>query len=140
MGYNTDFKGRLEIVHPLTEEQITHLDTILDEDCRDHPEWETDGLYYVDLVLSSNAKYLEWNGAEKTYDLDQLVNVVITQMRKKWPEFSLSGEMFAQGENFDDRWILRIEEDGFAHKIRIKFAGKTTTCPHCGEKFSTEEE
>lgn len=135
MGYNTRFDGELRFVTEPTATQLAKLKSMFGEDCRDHPEWETDGLYYIDLELTDDFCGLRWNGAEKTYDLDQLVNVVIAQMRMKWPDFGLIGSLTAQGEDVQDRWMLTIGDDGLAHKTKLGITGKIVTCPHCDKHF-----
>ena len=83
MGYNTSFTGELKFINPLSEEQFEYINTILGEDCRDHYEWEASGLFYVQLELSNDNTGLVWDGSEKTYDLEQIVTVVVKEMRKK---------------------------------------------------------
>jgi hypothetical protein len=111
---------------------------MLGEDCREHPEWDTKGerLYYIDLTKDFSG--IEWNGAEKTYDLDKLTNVVIREMRKKYPDFGLSGALAAQGEDVEDRWALVIGKDGFAQKQMVPIVGQKIRCPHCDEDFILE--
>lgn len=138
MGYSTEFQGELKFTRELTSEQLDALSDMLHEDCRDYPEWEAPGLYYIDLELTADESGLQWDGSEKTYFMDQLVNVVITQMRKRWPDFGLTGSLMAQGENIEDRWMLFIGEDGLAHKQSVVMTGKTITCPHCDERFELE--
>lgn len=138
MGYSTQFTGRLNLVHPATPEQREALREMFGEDCRDHPEWEAPGLYYIDLQLTADGQGIQWDGAEKTYDLDQLVNVVLREMRKRWPAFGLEGSMTAQGDEVSDRWSLAIGPDGMAHKLPLASTGCVVTCPHCQECFSLE--
>jgi hypothetical protein len=117
MGYTTKFTGTLYFTEPITIDQLNYLETIFNEDCRDHPEWEAPGLYYIDLDFNGEENGLIWNGAEKTYFMDKLVNVVIRLMRKHWPAFGLIGTMTAQGEDVNDRWKLIIDENGFAKHV-----------------------
>lgn len=135
MGYTTKFEGELRFTSELTAKQLAALNEMLGEDCRDHPEWEAQDLYYIDLELTPDFGGVRWNGTEKTYGLEKLVNVVIKQMRKKWPDFGLTGSLLAQGEQFDDRWALSIGADGMAHKSKIAIVGQVVTCPHCERKF-----
>jgi hypothetical protein len=139
MGYSTDFTGELRFTKEATVGQLAELNRMFGEDCRDHPEWKADGLYYVDLELSEDFGGIKWNGAEKTYQLDKIVNVVIAQMRKTWPDFGLTGQMLAQGEDAADRWALVIGDDGFAEAKQIVITGKRVECPSCGKHFIVEE-
>ena len=139
MGCTTNFKGTLKFKKELTSSQLAYLNNILGEDCREHPEWNTTDLYHIDLKLSDDFSGMKWKGTEKTYDMDKLVNVVIREMRKQYPEFAVTGKFVAQGEDIDDRWELVIE-NGFAVKKEISLTGKIIECPHCGKKFEYTKE
>lgn len=138
MGYSTRFQGELKFTKELTASQLAHLKTMLGEDCREHPEWGTKDLYHIDLELTDDFSGLKWSGAEKTYGLEKTTNVVIDQMQKKWPDFGLSGQLAAQGEDVEDRWVLTIKADGRATKVKTPPVGKKITCPHCEEDFFYE--
>lgn len=111
MGYDTKFKGILRFTSELTDNQLFKLKTYLGEDCRNHPEWNTINLTYIDLKLSNDNSGLEWNGYQKTYDLDYKIDFVISEMKQSYRDFGLTGELLAQGENIDDRYILKIVDD-----------------------------
>jgi len=140
MGYSTEFKGVLRFTKELTREQLVKVKSFCGEDCRDHPEWEdAEGLAYIDLELSADFTGLKWNGAEKTYNMVDVINLIIVNMKKDFPDFGLKGSLFAQGEEFDDVWRLCFNEDDFAEKEDIIITGKRITCPHCEEDFIYEE-
>ncbi len=138
MGYNTNFTGELKFIAEATAPQLAALKAMMGEDCRDHPDWNATGLYYIDLELNEDFTGIKWNGTEKTYELEKLVNVVLRVMREKWPAFGLVGTLSAQGEDVEDRWALTIGEDGLAHKVKVALTGKIVTCPHCEERFALE--
>lgn len=120
MGYTTKFSGVLKFVNPITPEQILKLQTILGEDCRDHPEWGARHLSYIDLKITKDSAGLQWDGSEKTYDLPEKVNVVIDQMQKEFPEFALTGRLLAQGEEVGDVWHLVMENNrAVEHTINL---------------------
>jgi hypothetical protein len=131
--------GELRFTNELKASELAHLKKFLGEDCRDHPEWEAKDLYYIDLEFTEDFGGLKHSGAEKTYDLDKLVNVVIRRMRIEFPDFGLSGSLEAQGERFDDRWTLYIGEDGLAHKKVRPITGQVIECPNCEHKFVLEK-
>ena len=139
MGYSTNFTGELKFTTEATARQLAALKAMMGEDCREHPEWGAPGLYYIDLELTDDFTGIKWNGAEKTYDLEKLVNVVVRVMREKWPQFGLAGSLGAQGEDVADRWALQMGADGLAHKVKVAMTGKIVTCPHCSERFALEE-
>ena len=138
MGYTTEFDGVLNFTVEMKTPELAHLNTILGEEVSDHPEWEVktdEYVNYIALQLSKDFSGIEWNGGEKVYGMEESVNIVIREMRKLMPEFGLSGQLHAKGEDFDDRWNLVIGEDGFAQKLEIPAIGEKITCPHCGENF-----
>lgn len=139
MGYTTTFKGDLKFTNELSASQLAHLKTFMGEDCREHPEWNAKDLYYIDLELNDDFSGVRWNGMEKTYSMEKLVNVVIVEMRKKYPDFALSGTFSAQGEDAEDRWTLSIGEDGMAKKTKVPIVGQRITCPSCEHTFILED-
>ena len=52
-----------------------------------HPEGNVPHLRYgVDLKLLDDESGLKWNGAEKNYDMDQIVQLIIRLMQEKFPD------------------------------------------------------
>lgn len=139
MGYTTKFEGELLFTKELIESQLAKLKTFLDKDCREHPEWESEHLTYIDLELNDTFSGLKWTGAEKTYDLTEKVNLVIKEMQKDYPDFGLEGELIADGEGIDDRWVLKVENNK-ATKQKIVVLGTKIVCPHCGEEFLLQQQ
>ncbi len=139
MGYTTKFKGQLGFAKEPTVQQLGALNAMFGEDFRDHPEWEEPDLYYIDLELTPAFDGVRHNGAEKTYDLEKIVSAVTKVMRKTWPDFSFTGNLLAQGESIEDRWILRIGDDGMAARHKTAVTGKRVVCPRCEEAFILED-
>jgi hypothetical protein len=139
MGYSTDFEGELKFTTELTAPALAKLNSMLGEDCRDHPELAAEDLNYIDLELNDDFSGIKWNGAEKTRGMVECVNLIIREMRKQYPNFGLQGAMLAQGEDIKDRWQLTIGPDGLAHKEAVKIAGTCVRCPHCDEEFLLQE-
>jgi len=139
MGYSTDYTGELKFTSEPTVAVLRDLRKFFGEDCRDHKEWNPPQYAsYIDLELTDEMDGIRWNGNEKTSPMDGLVNVVLTQMRKTHPDFGLSGQMLAQGESIEDRWICAIGEDGMAHHMAITIKGQKVECPHCKRHFMLE--
>jgi hypothetical protein len=127
MGYNTIFKGTLKFTAEPTVAQLTALNAMFGQ------EWEDD---YVDFRLTDDFLGIEWDdGTEKSRDLTKVVNTIIEKMRQQWPDFGLSGQLIAQGEDSEDRWALAIGENGLAHKLPIVITGVKAKCPECGHRF-----
>lgn len=138
MGYSTNFKGELRFKAEPTASQLAAIKAMCGEDCREHPEWDAPDLYYIDLELTDDFMGLRWDGAEKTHELEKLVNVVIKNIRLQWPDFGLTGQLAAQGEDAEDRWALVIGEHGLAEKKAIAITGQRIKCPHCETTFILE--
>lgn len=145
MGYSTEFKGTLKFDGELVTSQLRYLKSILGEDVREHKEWwgllegRAEDLTYIDLELTPEWDGLRWSGAEKTYDLTEKTNLVIELMQQKWPNFVLTGQLEAQGEELDDRWIIAMV-DGRAVHQDVAIVGKIVRCPDCGHKFELGKE
>lgn len=119
MGYSTQFKGELKFDIPLRLEQHLKLENILGEDARDHPEWNVPkGSYmsYVDLEITEGLNGLQWDGSEKTHEMPQLIALVIRLMQQDFPDFSLTGKLFARGEDLDDVYEIIVDKNN----IRIE--------------------
>jgi NAD-dependent DNA ligase len=139
MGYTTEFTGELKFTNELTAKQLAKVKSFLGEDCREHPEWGNTNLTYIDLELLDDFSGLKWDCSEKTYDLPEKINLLIDNVKKEYPDFGLSGRLFAQGEEIYDRWTLTIE-NGVAVERKTVIKGKKVSCPHCKEEFIVENE
>lgn len=138
MGYTTTFKGQLSFTTELTASQLVKLNSILGEDCRDHPEWKKKDLGYIQFELTKDFTGIQWDGSEKFYDAVDITNLVIELMKKEYPNFGLKGKLAAQGEDSDDRWFLLIQ-DGKAVKEDIPLATDEIICPECNHLFKLSE-
>jgi len=138
MGYNTDFLGELKFTSELSAKALAKVKSFLGEDCRDHPEWQCSGSY-INLEFNDDFTGLKWDGSEKTYEMTNSVNLIIRETKKEFPDFGLKGQLICQGEDVEDRWLLKIE-NGIAIEKKIEIKGKKIECPHCNEKFILEIE
>jgi len=100
MGYNTDFTGKLHLPEGVKQEVI--------EEVRKHLYVESENGDVELMFEHYDEIVLIWDESEKTYNLDEQINGLIQGVRKKFPDFTLTGELHAQGEDPDDRWILRM--------------------------------
>lgn len=147
MGHSTSYKGVFPFETYLTAEQIDHLEDILGEDVRDHPEWETLASFklmnenyvnYIDLELDGfGGDKLKWNGSEKTNGLELQVNLVVELMQLAFPGVRLrpGAVIKARGED-GKRYNIEVNSDGLAVVVQpVKTAEKSITCPHYGERI-----
>jgi hypothetical protein len=140
MGYSTEFQGRLEFTRELKASELALLGSMMGEDCRDHPEWGEGlpgfgSLNFVHFRICRDFGGIEWDGSEKAYGTMEIVNLITHLMRKQFPDFQLKGIIHAQGEDFDDRWELRINSVGTAYQAKLELKGKIIECPNCEQKF-----
>lgn len=111
MGYDTHFQGRLTLSKELTAPQLKTLTEFLEKDHKEPGiwtrwcDWRTDG------------KKLFWNGAEKSYDMELWLQVILDRFMKFWG-IEVTGKMLAQGNNRTDTWTLEVK-DGKVIKTRI---------------------
>lgn len=143
MGYTTKFNGVLKFKEDPSIQQLRDLQNILGEDIREHKDWAVDQsafCSYIDLEVTEDFDGIRWDGSEKSYGMWECVNVVIREMRKKWPEFGLAGSLIAQGEDSDDQWLLEINDEGWAIKRDVPPIGIKVRCPSCGHKFRHQVE
>lgn len=139
MGYTTKFTGKLEFASEPPVAVIRKINSLTDEDVRDHPEWDSDGFYFIDFRVTDELDGIEHTGAEKTYEADKIVNFILRLVREEYPDFALKGEILAQGEEHDDRWRLVIGPDGWAKRVEWPRVGQRVRCPHCEEEFTLED-
>lgn len=136
MGYTTEFEGVLKFSDDISLKEYVAIEKLL-EDGRNG-----DAMYdgWIQLEISDDRSGIQWDGTEKFYHAEDAVNFIINKMRERWPNFSLHGEMIAQGENISDRWILRIGDDGCAHRVELVTSSKALECPYCAHQFYLDAE
>lgn len=76
----------------------------------DEPPAGQPGLW-CDWVPTDDGKFLEHNGSEKSYYWEQWLDYLIDHFLQPWSR-TLSGEVSWQGEQGDDRGVIRIR-DGY---------------------------
>jgi hypothetical protein len=138
MGYNTDFSGVLFFTEDLTVSQLKNVKKFMGEDCRQHPEWDSGDMTWIDMDITEDYDGIVWNQAEKSYDMVKKINMIVDHMRKTDPKFGFKGEMVAQGEDTGDRWMITCV-DGKAVTQGIKMIpDHEIECPNCKHKFDLD--
>lgn len=135
MWYSTSFTWSLKFNDNITVKELSLVKSFLWEDYRDHPEWGSLDLSYIDLQLSDDLSWIEWDWSEKTYDLDKKIDLIISKVREVYPEFSLSWSMLAQWEDVWDVWNLSIWPNWYTMVNSIALPWDQITCPMCQHKF-----
>ncbi len=147
MGYTTNFQGALKFTGETTPAVLAELNKYIGKDRREIG-YSDDSIYeggkygnywyHFDYELTSEFDGIMWNGSEKSYCMEDIANWLIDKMKQKFPDFGLSGEMQASGEDYDDRWLLKIVDGRAVHEQQI-LTGEFITCPHCEERFLASE-
>lgn len=139
MGYSTKFEGSLQFTHNPTVKEISYIKSMFWLE-GDYSGWDISKgkPHYIQFKLTDGLDGIEWDGSEKFYQTVEAVNFIIANTKSKYPEFGLSGDLLAQGEELDDRWILKINDEGWAEKHKIPVTGKKIECPHCRNWFLSE--
>jgi hypothetical protein len=130
---SAQFEGCLTFKEPITYEQVKLLETILEQDCRDHPVWGANDLTYIDFEFNEDRSGLQWNNAEKSYAMAEKANLIIKLMNAWGHPITLEGEMLAQGDDIGDVWRL-VMENNVARDVDVIING-IVTCPECEHQF-----
>ncbi len=140
MGYTTDFTGEIKVNRDLIGKEIAFIKELFEFDPRegDYGKESTYGFYHIDLEFNNDFSAIQYNGMEKSYEMVKQVQYVIDQTIAKFPDLVFSGKFMAQGEEFEDRWMLTVE-DNVAREDKIVIKGQRVTCPHCEREFILEE-
>jgi len=132
MSYSVSYSGSLNFVNELTDAQYhrlkslygnaerrakkeaIHIPTLFKKYQLQYPDVLKDS---IDSLITTTIKDDE-TGIE-AYDeylipIEEL-NLIILFMREEFPEFGLTGEMQAQGEEIGDVFRLYVGRDGFVH-------------------------
>ena len=108
MGYTTTFEGEFKITPSLTEDQLETLSTFM-EDRHGGNVKVAEGFpsFYCDWTTDGNSIY--WNGSEKSYEMLAWIKLLKREYFDKWG-CTLTGEVFAQGEDQSDKWGMRAKD------------------------------
>ena len=139
MGYSTEFEGELKFTRELTSTELAAVKKMLWADCSDYPEWKHFKGHYIQFEFTDDFSGIKWDGSEKFYEAVGAVNTLIAEVRKTVPDFGLTGTLYAEGEEADDRWALSII-DGQAVRVDTPPIGTKIICPHCECEFYLEQE
>lgn len=147
MGYTTTYTGTLFFKKEPTVEILRELKRLEHADARakENRHWladfpQADEVRYIAFRITDNLDGIEWNEDEKFNEAIEAVNLITHRLRKIDPSFAFEGSLNAQGEDFDDRWVLEIDDQGWAVKRELKLIGDVVRCPHCDNKFMLTDE
>lgn len=83
MGYTTQFEGILKFETPVTTEVLAELSKYLGKDRRDILGCDDETIYqdgkygtywyYIDFELAPDFSGIQWNGSEKSYDMEHII-------------------------------------------------------------------
>lgn len=133
MGYSTSFEGEILITPELMASHIKHIEQTIDR-----LEDDNSKDYHPDYEFNKDYTGLIWNGAEKSRGMDEAIKDIIAATTNLYPEIKFNGQLKAQGEEYDDRWILRVV-DNLVDTEDLILTGKEVICPECKYKFRLED-
>jgi hypothetical protein len=106
MGYTTDFWGSLTPSRELTEEEEQTINDL--QEVRHEDGYEKGRSIWCNWIIEDGE--LTWNGAEKFYAYVPWLRYLISEYFDKWG-VKLNGEIEYQGEDFDDRGVIFVEDN-----------------------------
>ena len=105
MGYNTQFQGSLRVSGISSLKAFDYLaNEVLQKEHKGK-------IKHINLEYNWGMGTLSWNNAEKTYDMDKAIELVISEMQKEYPTFNLNGNLLAQGKRINDRYIIQVNNN-----------------------------
>jgi hypothetical protein len=108
MGYTTDFEGKFKLSRPLTVKEFNILKAFSEERHGDnlniYPGFPG---FHCDWVPTENGEGIEWNGAEKFYDYEKWLQLIINKYLTPWG-IKISGKVEYQGEGMGDHGTLSV--------------------------------
>lgn len=128
MGYSTYFEDEIYISPEPTARVIAFIQNYYDE-VNDR----------LDLEFTKEMMSLHHNGAEKSRLNEEMMQEFIDACVEKFPNIVFNGTLKASGEEYDDRWLLVVDENKARREEQI-LTGKKVTCPFCEEEFRLDAE
>lgn len=129
MGYDTDYKGCI-LFEPATPEIVKFIYEIVERtDLHEDPDyphdWHLDHMFSsLDLELDDNEDGLWWQSGERSYDLDDQINVLVHMVRKKFPDFRISGGSMEMLEECEDPKFIIPRLDGTVMRVEAEVVPK----------------
>lgn len=106
MGYNTDFKGQIQIEPPLNEHEWAYWTKFAEDD---HREDKSLPSAYCQWIPNIAGDAIIWDGNEKFYESDKWMKHIVSQLKETGHK--CNGTIIAQGEDIDDRWKLIVNDN-----------------------------
>ena len=106
MGYYTTYKGELKFNRELTAKDIAILNGYLGRKL---------GQLTIDLEFNDDYTALRHDGFEKTYDMADAINALMTRINMVIPGLQLEGELLVHIEEYGEHFTIRMI-DGIAQE------------------------
>jgi len=114
MGYSTEFKGKISFDQEVSElfaEEINFF--CRKRHCTEDNHNKTSDYapsLWCDWEVAEDRKGLEWNGSEKSYDMDKWLPLLINKFLEP-AGIICNGFVEAQGENVGDHWAIEVTDN-----------------------------
>lgn len=112
MGYTTDFDGRINLSRELTDAEAKAIYDFSEERHGGNVGGFTTRVqgYWCNWAPTDDRLGIEWNGAEKFYDADEWMQLVLDEFITP-AGIVANGTIKAQGEDYNDRWLLVVTDN-----------------------------
>lgn len=131
MGYSTYFEGVIKITPEPTAKIISFIQAMVDDG--------EANAGHMDFEWTKDFTGLQHNGDEKSYRQEEVMQEVIDIVVEEFPDVKFNGVLKAKGEDYDDRWLLKVVDNVVEREEQV-LTGTRVTCPHCEEEFILNEE
>lgn len=116
MGYSTSFSGAIQLSRQLKGFEKDAFNSF----CSDRHDDNVGPGIWCDLEVSDDGQSIRWNGAEKTYELENWVPFVIARFLEPWGVVA-NGHLDANGERAGDIWQINVKDN-----VVTRVAGRIT--------------
>jgi hypothetical protein len=115
MGYTTEFRGRFTTDKEMSPQLAKSILDFSEERHHGGNVNAHEGFpgFWCNWAPSSDRMGIEWNGAEKFYDYDAWLQLIMDRFLKP-AGITLSGSVQYRGEDFHDVGVLEITSEGKA--------------------------
>lgn len=112
MGYQTDFEGRINLSRELTDSEARVIRDFAEERHGGNIGGYTTRVqgYWCNWEPTKDLTGIEWNGAEKFYDADEWMALIVEDFIAPWGIVA-NGVINAQGEEGGDVWRIVVRDN-----------------------------
>ena len=119
MGYETQFRGKIFFDREIDWQTGSEIESFRNT----RHNYGSHRSPWSHIKISQDGKSMEWDGGEKTYDLEFYVTVIINKFLVP-NGYTCNGQIDAQGQGMFDFWAIEVEKNK-VYRITYKFIEAT---------------